>query len=129
MTRTFSLSGDSEKLRLPGRRRQCDRSIVPNVSLSIACFDVRNHSLLSESRRSLWWRNDRLVITSNRSVTSSLLQFKLLLVPPETYARNYHLTNPPKYLCNNDLNNVIKHVQVFNFNDRPRLESLRKTHE
>ena len=80
MTRTFSLTADSEKLRLPGRRKQCDRSIVPNVSLSIACFDVRNHSLLSENRQSLCWRNLCLVITSNRSVTrTSLLQFELLL--------------------------------------------------
>jgi hypothetical protein len=48
MTRTFSLSVDSEKLRLPGRRQQQrDRSIVPNVSLSIARFDVRNHCSLS----------------------------------------------------------------------------------
>lgn len=48
MTRTFSASADSEKLRLPGLRWRRDRSIVPsNVSLSIACFDVRNHFSLS----------------------------------------------------------------------------------
>lgn len=75
MTRTFSLSADSEKLRFPGRRS--DRSIVPNVSLSIAYFDGRNHFLLSENQRSSFRSRDVRIVSTGYEVvtTKSLLQF------------------------------------------------------